>query len=128
VKLSIQFVVVTTALLLGGCSDVVITNYYTLAEAREARRFDRGWLPDILPESSRDIRTSNDLDLNRSEGEFFFDPSDFSAFTARLSRATAPNSTRKSDGSYELFEYFDGKSTWTFKCNASAGHCMYSLR
>jgi hypothetical protein len=36
--------------------------------------FERGWLPDIVPDSSREITINNDLDLNLSKGEFFFDP------------------------------------------------------
>ncbi len=57
-------------------SDVVESNYATLAEARADQLFGRGWLPDVLPASAFNIRTSNNLDLNQSEGEFSFRPDD----------------------------------------------------
>ena len=52
-----------------GC-DVVTSNYETMQDARNDRLFERGWLPDILPDSTTSIRTSNDLDINTSVGEF----------------------------------------------------------
>ena len=57
-------------------SDVVTSRYATLTEARADHLFERGWLPDILPSSATDIRTSNNLDLNVSEGEFSFAQAD----------------------------------------------------
>jgi hypothetical protein len=97
--------------------DRVSSSYPALADARKDRLFERGWLPDILPASSRDIRVASDLDLNRSEGEFFFDPSDFAAFVARL-RATGDSS----------FEYSAGGHTWIFTCERERGHCRYAMR
>src|SRR5688500_8592456 len=55
-------------------TDVVDNRYSSLADARADHLFERGWLPDILPASAHDIRTTNNLDLNLSEGEFSFKP------------------------------------------------------
>jgi hypothetical protein len=97
--------------------DVVTSRYATLDDARRDRLFERGWLPVVLPASARDIKVSNDLDLNHSQGEFSFDHADFAAFAARL---------RARDG--KTFEYTEGKYTWVFSCNSKRGHCRYSMR
>jgi hypothetical protein len=106
----------TVLLLLGSC-DRATRTYATLEDARKDRLFERGWLPDILPPSSRAIRVSSDLDTNRSEGEFSFDPVDFAAFTARLS----PTADQR-------FQYSADSQTWIFSCDPSRGHCRYSSR
>ena len=109
---------VVTLAFLSLCScDVATSRYVTLADARSDRLFERGWLPDILPPSTREIRVSNDLDVNHSEGEFSFDPADFADFTSRL---------RPMGG--ETFQYSVDKQTWTFACDSNRGHCKYSLR
>ncbi len=56
-------------LALSSCEKVT-KRYATLDDARRDRLFERGWLPDILPPSARDIRVTSDLDVNSSEGEF----------------------------------------------------------
>jgi uncharacterized lipoprotein len=73
-----------SVLIIAGCSDVVTDRYQTLQAARDDQLFERGWLPDILPPSAHDIRTSNDLDLNTSEGEFYISELEFDAFVSRL--------------------------------------------
>jgi hypothetical protein len=75
VKLLLCFVL--TALVLAACdSDVVSSHYATLAQARANQLFDKGWLPDVLPPSTYDIRTSNDVERNTSVGEFRFAPTE----------------------------------------------------
>lgn len=97
--------------------DVVTSRYATLDDARKDRLFKRGWLPDVLPASSRNIRVSNNADTNHSKGGFSFDPADFSAFAARL-RPTGD----------ATFEYAAGTNTWLFSCYSGRGHCRYSMR
>src|SRR4029450_10463956 len=71
--------------MVAACSgDVVTDRYATLQDARADEVFGRGWLPDVLPPSSHDIRTSNDLDLNTSVGEFSFLPGEFELLRRRL--------------------------------------------
>ena len=103
------------ALLLNGC-DEVTSRYALLDDARNDALFDRGWLPDILPPSTHNIRVTNDLDANRSEGEFTFDPADFTAFAAQF------------ESFYQPFEYSMGGYTWVFYCDTASGHCYYSMR
>src|SRR5439155_13760401 len=103
-------------LALSSCEKVT-KRYATLDDARRDRLFEHGWLPDILPPSTRDIRVSNNLDVNTSEGEFSFDPLDYAAFAARLQIA--------GDGT---FQYSSGKYTWKFSCDSRRGFCRYSSR
>src|SRR5688572_23700134 len=90
-----QLIIIACALALLGC-DVVTDRYATLQDARSDSLFQRGWLPDILPPSSHDIRTSNDLDLNVSSGEFHFSPQEFPDFTASLRAYTSRDSPLES--------------------------------
>jgi hypothetical protein len=131
------FALLLIAILLSGCdylSPTVTNNYATLAEARADELFGRGWLPDILPESAVDIRTSNNLDLNYSVGEFSFAPADSSKLFGHLS-AGAPVSSPfeswqqtvadyKEDG-YSSWSYADDSGTWAFFCRERKGQCDY---
>ena len=102
---------------LSSCSDVVTRAYATLNDARRDGLFERGWLPDILPPSTWQIRVSSNLDMNTADGEFSFDPEHFAVFTARL--------RPRKDGS---FEFSVDRNTWVFTCDSSHAHCHYSMR
>jgi hypothetical protein len=130
--------ILLVAILLSGCSylsDTVNNNYATLADARNDGLFDRGRLPDVLPKSAVDIRTSNNLDLNYSVGEFSFAPTDSLKLFERLSSG-APKSSPfdswdqtiddyKTDG-YSAWSYADGDyGTWAFFCQEHKGQCDY---
>jgi hypothetical protein len=67
-----------------GCSDVVTSHYGTYNEAANDQLFGRGWLPEFIPLSSFNITTSNNLDLNQSEGEFSFLLPETDSFVSRL--------------------------------------------
>ena len=124
------------ALLLAGCGEVVKSNYISYSEAKKEQLFARGWLPDIIPTSATKIITANNLDLNRSEGEFSFPPSATDAFLARLvpysGRGTFSRdfermvNERKAEG-YSLHEYQENKNIWVFLLNRQKGHAYYSL-
>ncbi|MEZ9600431.1 hypothetical protein AB4232_16660 [Vibrio sp. 10N.286.46.A8] len=92
-------------LLLSGCSDVVSSEYSTYEKAKEERLFDRGWLPDILPESTLNIKVSNDLDSNTSEGSFIINEPALSEFIATL----------KPTKSTDEFHFIEGENIWVFK-------------
>jgi hypothetical protein len=109
--------------LLGGCSDsdTVTSRYPLRADAEADKLFERGWLPAIIPASSRDIIVSNDLDLNLSEGEFFCSPGEVVEFVRHLQGGDV------SEQGYRLYTYTDGGCTWTFVVDAGAGHCKYRM-
>ena len=108
--------VAAAAILALSSCEKITKRYDTLNDARKDRLFERGWLPDILPPSTHDIRVTSDLDVNRSEGEFSFDPAQFAGFVAQLRPAG------------DSFEYSAARSTWTFSCDSAHGHCRFSMR
>jgi hypothetical protein len=99
--------------------------------------FDRGWLPEILPPSSRDIRVSNDLELNTSEGEFRFASPDFALMQAELKPFSNPKHpfTRVFDwridshiaAGHPAYQYEQDRSTWVFLCKPAQGQCTYTM-
>jgi hypothetical protein len=115
--------------------DVVTSRYATLATARADDVFGKGWLPDILPASAQRIRTSNNPDLNFSEGEFIFAPKDYAQFQSRLGpyvlqdsfALSAEDVARKRSQGFEVATYAQGGNTWVFFCKAAAGHCEYTM-
>jgi len=125
-----------TLLSAAGCGDVVTSRYGSLEEARADHLFERGWLPDVLPPSAHGIRTSNDLDLNTSEGEFYFSPSEFPLLSARLSPYAEPHSPFTSLASsvknhvkrgHPAYQYVEDGSTWVFMCMPERGECEYVM-
>ena len=108
--------VAAAAILALSSCEKVTNRYATLDHARRDRLFERGWLPDILPPSTHDIRVTSDLDVNRAEGEFSFDPAHFAGFVAQLRPAG------------DSFEYSAARSTWTLSCDSAHGHCRFSMR
>jgi hypothetical protein len=115
--------------------DVVTDRYATLAAAREKQLFARGWLPDVLPPSTVGIRTSNNLDLSTSEGEFSFKASEWQSFERMLSRGTleAPFASWQQvvskyviDG-YTPWHRVEGDTTWAFFCKAEVAYCEYAM-
>jgi hypothetical protein len=123
-------------LLLARCSDTVTKHYSTRTEAEADRLFDRGWLPRIIPTSSKQIRTSNDLDINTSRGEFHYDVNESGVFMANLREYSARKAPfrrwtdsireQKKEG-YTAFEYSDKQSVWVFFVNPKKGHVRYAM-
>ena len=121
------------AIFLVAC-DTVTDHYSTLRAARDDRLFERGWLPDILPESSVDIVTCNELDLNLSEGSFTFEVEDGAEFYSLLEKGLPP-STRYRNwseivddfplGSYSRWWFRGDRGTWAFFCDEREGKCWY---
>jgi hypothetical protein len=123
---------VIVSLLFCGCGDTVTSRYETRADAEAGRLFQRGWLPSIIPQSSCDITTKNDLDINVSEGEFTFSPDHAKDFTDHLRRMDASevsgtDSVRFMERGYWPHAYRDEDSWWTFFVNSKKGHCKYRM-
>lgn len=81
--------IVTAALLLTACDDVIDERYATYAEARAAGMIERGWLPDFVPTSATDIHDVHDLDTNAQTLIFSAPGSDVPEMTARFRPAPA---------------------------------------
>jgi hypothetical protein len=106
--------------LVTGCSDTVESRYATRSDAEADALFERGWLPAIIPSSSREIVMKNDLDLNLSNGQFFFSPADADDFRRHLSGVAEPGT------GYSAFTYSENRATWFFEVDFTNGHCRYS--
>lgn len=104
-----------------GCSDTVESRYVNRAEAEADSLFERGWLPNIIPQSSHDIVTKNNLDVNTSSGEISFLPTDSADFARHLV------GTRDFDKEFSSLTYSNNGTTWFFEVNFSKGHCKYSM-
>jgi hypothetical protein len=128
-------VLLTVAWNLAACSpDTVTSRYATLAAARADRLFERGWLPDLLPPSTVRIRTSNNLDLGTSSGEFHFAPAQAPRLFRRL--AASASAAAPFEAWHETVQHYEGRgftawtyeqdhTTWVFFCQASEGRCDY---
>ena len=51
-------------------SDVKINKYPSLAEVKDDKAIQRGWVPAIIPESAYDIAVTHDIDTNMILGSF----------------------------------------------------------
>ena len=117
--------------------DPVHSYYETLEDARADSLFERGWLPDVLPPSAREILVKNDLDLSTSEGQFLFAPSEFEAFLNRLSPKSQPADTklaaveaivdRHIAEGYAAYWHRESDWEWVFLCIPERGVCLYYL-
>jgi hypothetical protein len=117
-------------------TDIVESNYVSVQEARADHLFERGWLPDILPTSAHDIRTSNNLDLNTSTGRFYFASSDLGEFLGRLA-PYMPMGTpfegyeqeiQKKEARGFISKIFVGEdAVWVFTCKLREGYCEYDM-
>jgi uncharacterized protein YeaO (DUF488 family) len=137
-KFILLVTIVVTSIFFASCdnsvlSDVVRNDYADIAEAKQGQLFERGWLPNILPASTTQIVTKNDLDLNLSSGEFTMDPKDFSKFQAQLkecvkSRDNVEELLNYARKGYLPFCYASNASTWKFYINPTTGHCEYRMQ
>src|SRR5262245_2175210 len=46
------------------CSDTQVNRYADVVAARRDRLFERGWVPDVLPDAAGPLVESHDLDTN----------------------------------------------------------------
>ena len=108
-----------SACLVTGCDESAPLNYPTRADADAEGIFARGWLPEIIPPSSRNISMRNDLDLNISNGEFSFAQTGHDAFVSQLER----ESSRDDGGSLAYV-----CDEWIFWINGEKNHCRFHMR
>ena len=82
------------ALVLGAVScesDLRESFYRSLLDARTDGGIDRGWVPDILPESAHDIHEIHEISGGRTWCAFDFSRADWEGFRTNLTRsAVAP--------------------------------------
>jgi len=64
--------------------DILTSSYTTYQEAEAGKLFQRGWLPAIIPRSSRNIVEIHNIDTNEVCAAFEIDPSDRQSFSSAL--------------------------------------------
>ena len=101
--------------------ETVKSFYETKTEAVNNRLFIRGWLPDIIPNSSFDISVNNDLDLNKSKGSFSFLNKDYDSFLKNLENL--PNKDRFDAKAYQ----YENWVFWLKQENESTYSAEYLL-
>jgi hypothetical protein len=117
--------------------DSVTNHYSTLEEARADRLFERGWLPEMLPPSSYDISTENDLDVSRSKGVFSFTPEEFDPFRERLELVAPLHEWEWGSiavaveahvaRGYPVYLHRESDREWIFLCIPERGLCNYYM-
>lgn len=105
-----------------GPTDIVVSEYESYKEAEDNSLFLRGWLPEIIPKSSNKIYLENNLDLNYSIGEFYFNPNEMNLFEEQLTFQENLGSK------YKKYTYSEGSSLWEFKIDAQEGYAEYVLK
>lgn len=119
-------------LVLGSCNDRVETSYATYEEARRDRLFERGWLPSIIPRSSRSIEVISDVDTNTAQGSFEFSAGTDNEFVSHLKECMKPYLHLEELGDlfqkgYRPFCWEDNGSYWTFYIDRSRGRCSFIM-
>jgi hypothetical protein len=123
------------ALLVAFSGDIVTSRYPNLEAARTDQLFERGWLPDILPSTTQEIETTNNLDLSTSEGRFSLKTNEWHALQSRLTSGaqqapfedwSATLSKMKAKG-FSVWHYADPNTTWVFFCKAEITYCEYTM-
>lgn len=69
--------------------------YSSLADARRDGSIDRGWIPDILPESSNNIHELHELSGGKTWCTFDFAPADWESLRKNLERGAAAQSVNR---------------------------------
>lgn len=99
--------------------DVMVEDHYsTYQEAKHDNLFMRGWLPDILPETTINIRTANNVDLNHSTGNFTIPEKEMDKFKSKITKVDE-----------RVFYYTENKGgkKWIFTINNDNGHVRYKF-
>jgi hypothetical protein len=116
---------ILTLIVITGCSDVVTTEFATLADAKSQGAFERGWLPPLFPDSAKAIVERNNLDFNTGTGSFDYDVSERATYLERLSRAGA---VLRSDQDSDILTVTTNGSRWEIRMPRSSGRAEWSMR
>ncbi|GAA5497569.1 hypothetical protein Rhal01_03765 [Rubritalea halochordaticola] len=126
--------VVLLFLAIRGVWDVKEYSFPTKQEATAAEFFEKGWLPEFIPESSTNIRVKRNIDINTSEGGFAFDPKDAEPFVSTLEQKNTnecrlgqpENYTELRSKGYISIDCSHGDTVWRFMIHKELGDCRYT--
>ena len=117
-----------------GVWDVKEYSFRTKEEARADNFFEKGWLPDFIPESSTGIQVLRNIDVNTSEGGFTFDPKEAENFVSILEKKNTDerrlgqpeNYSELRSRGYISVDCSHGDTVWRFMIHKSTGDCSYT--
>ena len=66
------------------CTEYFESTYLNYSEVVSDRAIDRGWIPQVIPKSSKYIYEWHDLDSNVGFGSFLFDKNDYDDLIEKL--------------------------------------------
>lgn len=70
------------------CGESVDTYHATKREAELDGSVERGWIPEMIPESSTHISEYHNLDTNEGFGHFRFNPDEYDSFSRKIQQAS----------------------------------------
>ena len=129
-KIALLFLIVQA---LSGCVDKS-DSYDTIDDARNNHVFEKGWLPDLLPNSTYDLKLVTAVDVSAGRGKFSFDPKEYRDFSAKLSEYDGGMSKIDNDNKsirmllnegYEARAYSSGATNWLFLCEQREAVCEF---
>jgi len=89
----ILFIVATYYMLVTYFGDVQINKYDSKSAVKEEQAIERGWVPNILPDSAFEISETHDLDSNQLFGSFSYKEPDEKKLLAQLTVIPDMNGT-----------------------------------
>lgn len=125
---ALLWLVLGAALVLSGCYYDVYRHYPTRADAEARQLFLKGWLPAIIPLSSYSITTKNNLDINISKGDFYFQLHDLGSFLSHLTRLPPNHPQARGARRYDTYYYREDDTEWIFYVHPTNGHYRYRLQ
>jgi len=116
------------ALAVAGCSDTVRTEFKTLDDAMNAKAFERGWLPPLLPDGSTDIVEVNDLDINSGTGSFRFPVEAMSHYLEAIGCEHGGIVTKSPSGSGIAISVTNENTHWSIELDPQKGMGSYFVQ
>ena len=79
-------IIATILAIFCGCGEHSVTRYSSIQDARKDRLFERGWVPEVLPETAGPLTEAHNLDTNARCALGQFPANEFDEVLAALSR------------------------------------------
>ena len=99
-----------------------------LDDAMNAKAFERGWLPPLLPDGSTDIVEVNDLDINSGTGSFRFPVEAMSHYLEAIGCEHGGIVTKSPSGSGIAISVTNENTHWSIELDPQKGMGSYFVQ
>jgi hypothetical protein len=130
-----RVVLATSAIFLAGCEQVD-SHFDTRADLEASTLIEKGWMPDVLPPTARDIEEGHNIDMNNGAGSFEFAAQDSGWMLKSLTPGT-PLTTNLRDWAdirssfrkkgYSAWSFRENDYVWFFFCSEQDLRCDYYM-